>query len=124
EPDAADAAVVFVKPDGACGDWDQTPLRAAAAQISGVRVLSDDLGVQAQLFGAKTSGHVVFYDARGTLQFSGGITRSRGHAGDNAGRRSLLAALRHQPVGQPTTPVFGCALLAPQACCPLAVDSR
>jgi len=123
-PGIADALVVFVKPDGAEGDWDQTPLRASAKQLRGVCVLSDDLGVRAKQFGAKTSGHVVLYDAQGTLLFSGGITRSRGHAGESPGRRSLLAALRHQPVEQPTTSVFGCPLFAPAVCCRLVADSR
>ena len=44
-------------------------------------------------FGSATSGQTLLYDGDGALRFSGGITGSRSHAGDNAGRRSLVALL-------------------------------
>lgn len=114
EPGAVAAEVVLVRPAGADAGWEQSPLSAAAAKLPGVRVTIDDQGTRASQYGVKTSGHVLLYDAQGRLLFSGGITRTRGHAGDNAGRRSILAAIRLQPPEEHTTPVFGCALLAPE----------
>jgi hypothetical protein len=104
------AFVVFVKPRGAGADWDDTDLRRSAAAIPGVTVLTDENGTEAAKFGAETSGHTLVFDRVGTLVFSGGITASRGHAGDNAGESAVLAALSGQTLAHSRTPVFGCAL--------------
>ena len=60
-------------------------------------------------FGAFTSGQVFLYGTSGELLFSGGITGSRGHEGDNAGRDAVESLLdrRNAPAH---TPVFGCSL--------------
>ena len=104
------AFVLFVKPPGAGADWDDTDLRRSAAAIPGVTVLTDENGTEAGRFGAETSGHTLVFDRNGTLVFSGGITASRGHAGDNAGESAVLAALSQQPIMRNRTPVFGCSL--------------
>jgi len=41
-------------------------------------------------FGAETSGDVLLYDIHGAIAIQGGITGSRGHAGDNAGENTIL----------------------------------
>jgi hypothetical protein len=104
------AYVLFVKPPGAGADWDDTDLRRTAAAIPGVTVLTDEDGIEAARFGAETSGHTLVFDRDGTLVFSGGITASRGHAGDNAGESAVLAALNQEPLARNRTPVFGCSL--------------
>jgi hypothetical protein len=117
EPDKATVDVVFVTPQGAGPDWAKTTLRKQAAAIPGVRLVDDD-GTLAQRLGAETSGYVVLYDAGGTLLFSGGITRSRGHEGDSAGRQTICALLNgdaNAAVGA-KTPVYGCPLFAPGQC--------
>jgi len=58
-------------------------------------------------------------DAAGKLLFSGGITASRGHVGDNAGLDALILLIRNTPApstARPviTTPVFGCAIRGPE----------
>ncbi len=79
--------------------------------------LVDDVGsMEAQRFGAKTSGVCFLYDQSGQLLFSGGITASRGHQGMNAGLASLIENL--DLTERPTErsfekshyPVFGCPL--------------
>jgi hypothetical protein len=116
EPNKVSAAVVFVKPAGAGSEWSQTALRKQAAAIPNLRLIDDD-GTLAHRFGAETSGHVVLYDADGKLVFSGGITRSRGHEGDNSGRRAICARLEGTANDAPAqTPVFGCPLFTPGAC--------
>jgi hypothetical protein len=117
EPDKAAVDVVFVMPQGAGPDWAKTTLRKQAAAIPGVRLVDDD-GTLAQRLGAETSGYVVLYDAGGKLLFSGGITRSRGHEGDSAGRQAICALLNgdaNAAVGA-KTPVYGCPLFAPGRC--------
>ena len=104
------AYVLFIKPPGAGADWDDTDLRASAAAIPGVTVIIDENGKEAARFGAETSGHTLVFDRNGTLIFTGGITASRGHAGDNAGQNAVLAALSEQAMERARTPVFGCSL--------------
>lgn len=119
-PAQVTAEVVFVRPEGLPEDWEQGPLRSTAASIPGVRIRSDPGGSLARQLGVKTSGHVVLADATGVLLFSGGITRARGHAADNTGRRAVLALLEGQSAGPREVPVFGCPLFAP--CSPPAAQ--
>jgi hypothetical protein len=104
------AHVLFVKPSNAGTDWDDTDLRRSAAAIPGVTVLTDENGIEAARFGTQTSGHTLVFDREGKLLFSGGITATRGHVGDNAGENAVLAALRQQTPDRTGTAVFGCSL--------------
>ena len=104
------AYVLFVTPSGSGPDWQDSALRQSAAEIPGVTVLSDTDGVEAQLFGAETSGHTLVFNTAGQLLFSGGITESRGHAGDNAGENAILTLVKNKAVEGDRTFVFGCSL--------------
>jgi len=104
--------VVFLKPSSMPDGWEQTDLWKTAAALPNATVVRDDDGKEAERFGAATSGQTMLYDARGALLFSGGITGSRGHAGDNAGRSSLVSLLSRQPATHASTNVFGCSLFA------------
>ena len=102
--------VLFLKPDGVANDWEQTSLWKTAAAVPGVTLVRDDDGREAQRFGSVTSGQTLLYDGGGALRFNGGITGSRAHAGDNAGRRSLVALLGGERAERAVTSVFGCPL--------------
>jgi hypothetical protein len=104
--------VLFLKPSGVDDGWERTELWRRAAVLPGVRVLRDDNGVEARKFGVETSGQTLLYDKRGTLIFSGGITGSRGHAGENAGELSLISLLSDGRPDRRATNVFGCPLFA------------
>ena len=110
----ATAVVVFVRPHGTPDGWDDTDLRRSAAEIPGATVMSDLDEVEADRFNAEVSGQTMLYDAGGKLLFSGGITASRGHAGDNAGRTSIVAFVTDGTAELSRTPVFGCALRTPK----------
>lgn len=105
------AHVFFYHPDGLPKDWTQSGLWKSAAAIPGVQVHPDPDGQEARRFGAESSGHVVLYDAHGSLIFHGGITSARGHAGDNVGENVIIALLRGAKTSLKETPVFGCGLL-------------
>ncbi len=105
-----DAHVFFVRPAGMTMEWTQTDTWRDASKIPGVTVLRDDEGREARRFGAETSGITELFNKEGRLLFHGGITASRGHAGDNDGRDAIQALLFDQPVAQTNTPVFGCSL--------------
>jgi hypothetical protein len=104
--------VLFLRPAGFSTGWEQTALWRTAKNLPDVTVLRDDDGAEALRFGAETSGQTLLYDQQGALTFSGGITGSRGHAGDNAGRASLVALLNRGQADRHDTSVFGCPLFA------------
>ena len=107
------AYVLFYSPRDSRGDWQNTDLRRTAAQIPGVTVLSDVDGAEAQRLGAETSGHTFLFDPSGHLLFNGGITASRGHAGDNAGESAIVSLIDNRTSARTKTFVFGCSLKNP-----------
>jgi hypothetical protein len=107
------AYVLFYTPRGSGADWQNSDLRRTALQIPGVTVLSDVDGVEAERFGAETSGHTFLFDPGGRLLFNGGITASRGHSGDNVGENSIALLINRQAAKQSRTLVFGCSLRQP-----------
>jgi hypothetical protein len=109
------AYIVFVRPPGFTADWARTDLWSSAGLIAGVTRILDD-GTEGSRFGAATSGQAMLYGADGRLLFSGGITRGRGHYGDNSGVRAIADLLNNPsaPSGA-TTPVYGCALFGPDS---------
>ena len=119
-----DCHVLFFQAEGEGPDWVKTSNWRTASAIEGVNVWSDPQSRCASRFGVRTSGHAILYDRHGHLAFEGGITPSRGHRGDNAGRTALLSLIRggsveSLTVDQPeasvdSTCVFGCPLHAPE----------
>jgi hypothetical protein len=103
------ANAVFVKPAGFDEAWEKTDLWNSATDIPGVNVSTDD-GAEALRFRSETSGQVALYSAGGRLLFSGGITGSRGHFGDNDGRTAIESLLAGGKAARTETPVFGCPL--------------
>lgn len=106
--------VVFLHPDEVTSDWHQTSLWRRACAVPGVTVL-DDVGSKAtRQFGVTTSGQALLYDAAGQLQFNGGMTAARGHAGDNAGCEIIVSYLREDSLRSTasgeTCSVFGCPM--------------
>jgi hypothetical protein len=110
----ATAAVVFVRPHGMSEDWEKTDLWSSARRIPGVLVWSDADGQEAARFGAQASGQTMLYSAAGDLLFSGGITASRGHSGDNLGRTTVVSLVTTGKAGTDHTSVFGCSLHNPE----------
>jgi hypothetical protein len=103
-------SILLWKPNGSAADWEKTSLAENAARIPGMTVLPDLEGVEARRFGAETSGDVMLFDAKGHLLFHGGITGSRGHAGDNAGAQTIIALVRGESAPAHSSFVFGCSL--------------
>jgi hypothetical protein len=114
--------VWFSKPKQMASDWVRADLWRSAASIPGVTVHEDAEGAEAHRFGAETSGYVVFYNKEGQLLFHGGITGSRGHAGDNAGENAILTLLGKRGTALNQTPVYGCSLLSKHDDPPNTID--
>ncbi len=104
------ANVLFVRPLGVPENWELAELWANVARMPGVKLNVDSDGIEAHRFGSSTSGQVLLYNTQGKLLFSGGITASRGHSGDNDGRTAIVALLTQGQAATDETPVFGCPL--------------
>jgi hypothetical protein len=85
-------------------------IERSLADVRGIRIWPDQGGALARRFGVFTSGHVLLYDSSGRLTFSGGITPTRAHRGDNLGRSAILSAILGVSSDRGSTPVFGCPL--------------
>lgn len=110
------AYVLFLKPSGFAEEWVKSDLWKTAETMAPVKALIDEGGAETRLFQAMTSGQTLLYDQKGRLVFSGGITATRGHVGNNPGRRAIVAMLRQGKAPQRNTPVFGCSLVDPADC--------
>ncbi len=108
----ARAKLLFVRPAGVEPGFERGELWDTASRVPGAVLESDPEGRESARLGLKTSGHVLAYAPSGRLVFTGGITGSRGHRGQNDGRDNLLAALLGRSRGLSEAPVYGCRLAA------------
>lgn len=104
--------ILFLRPSAFDPGWVQTDLWRTASALPNAIVLRDDDGAEAQRFGVETSGDTLLYTSAGALAFSGGITDSRGHAGESAGESALVALLTSGKADRHAANVFGCPLFA------------
>lgn len=101
------------------GEADGTPVEQSglwktAATLPGVTLRKDPAGIEAGRFHAETSGDAFLFDSSGRLQFRGGLTAARGHAGENFGVDSVVRIVNQGGNAAATCgPVFGCALTNP-----------
>lgn len=112
-PEVAGRLAVYVilsKPIGSPVGWENTDLRSNAEMIPGVKFIIDENEVETDLFRVRTSGTSLLYDRDGELRFQGGITRSRGMEGDNAGRSAIAALVNSNFSEHTETAVYGCPL--------------
>lgn len=103
--DHTNATILIV----AAGPLSGTSAHLASA-VPGARIVIDRDGKEAARFGAKTSGHVIEYDADGRLAFAGGITAARGHIGPNVGAASVASVIAGAAPITAARDVFGCSL--------------
>jgi hypothetical protein len=109
-PNRFTAAAFVYSPASELATWSKSDLAERLRALPGVRVVSDPEGAIAAVFGAQTSGQVMLFGRHGDLQFSGGITGSRGHEGDNAGHRAVVARITGRETGLAQASVFGCSI--------------
>lgn len=105
--------VVFTRPEGLDEYIHDDALWKRATALENVTVMEDASGAEAARFGAMTSGHTLLFDAAGHRVFTGGITPSRGHQGDNKGSTAIATLVKNSTntTTAAHTPVFGCSLV-------------
>jgi hypothetical protein len=107
----AEVYILIFLPERAGHGWVTPDVLQRLGTMPGVHLVDDPAGEEAAHFGARTSGQVALYAQNGRLLFRGGITGTRGHEGDNAGRRALIGLIRNNRSSYPReTPVFGCPI--------------
>jgi len=104
---------VVLCPDAHDPTWKSAPLVNLARTIPNTQIVFDIQGEEAKRFGVSTSGHALLFDTRGNLEFSGGITLTRAHEGDNAGRDAIEAIATNHIPSTKRHHVFGCDLFPP-----------
>jgi hypothetical protein len=104
-----DVQIVVLRNPRLLAGWEQSPIVEFARRTQQLQVIEDEGGRWAEIYGARTSGHVFLYDDQGRLLFSGGITPARGHEGHSSGSAAILAHLRGEPAVAEAA-VFGCSL--------------
>jgi hypothetical protein len=104
------AHVLVYRPREFPAGWEHTDVWSGAERIPDVAVHADVDGREAARFGAVTSGQVLLYDASGRRRFDGGITATRGHAGESTGEARIAALVEGRAEEEAGTRVFGCAL--------------
>ena len=110
--DDSTAYALFLKPVGCNEEFARSELFEQSSRIKGVQTIVDNDGLEAKIFGSKTSGQVMVYDPRGCLVFSGGITSSRGHYGDNDGLDAVCNIVQKKEKSIECSEVYGCPLFA------------
>ena len=106
------AHVIFLQPAQMKESWVKTSLWESAQKIPGVDLKIDAGGAESKNFHAFSSGETLLYSPEGKLLFYGGITESRGHIGENAGRNAIELIVTKGKADTNHTPVFGCTKFA------------
>lgn len=109
-PNRLNCWIIFLKPETVTDNWYQTDLWRKANKMKDLRVYLDQNGKEATLFSVKSSGRVLLYDTNMHLIFSGGLTASRGHEGDNLGKSTIEKYLKTHKLTTNSSPSFGCPL--------------
>jgi hypothetical protein len=110
-----DCVVDATIPKDGGDNWLDTDTLNRAKNLPNVTVVADRSGIEAAAFGATTSGFVMLFDQRGTCQYAGGVTESRGHEGDNSGLDVLQQILCNEIHSAEGLPAFGCRLCLPDS---------
>jgi hypothetical protein len=103
--------VVATTPLAAEAIWANTRLIQRSSALPGAELFLDYGGAEASRFAVEVSGTVMLFDATGAQRYAGGVTRARGHEGDNVGRDTLLRLLNGAPVPATAIPALGCRLV-------------
>lgn len=112
----AEVRALFFCPADEPSTWAQTDMWHDVERIAPGAAILDTDGRESELFGASTSGHVLVFDKSGQCVYSGGITRGRGHDGDNPGSNAVRAVLAGlSPTGD-SFGVYGCPIRCDAQC--------
>lgn len=93
-------------------DWIESTSTRMLREVPGLEIQRDPNGELAKQHGVMTSGHVVFVNADGQVEFQGGITSARSHFGPALPRQALRQVLSGEEPTASQWPTFGCPLIS------------
>ncbi len=111
-----DILVLAYEPSTDKDDWSHALMHRIESKLPDSTILVDPDAEMARSLGMRTSGSVVLVSKAGIPLFWGGITASRGHAGDNIGSDAILAILDGGLTNASPTNVYGCSLTSVADC--------
>lgn len=106
-----DVCVVAAAPRATGDLWWSSPFLDRIARLPNARMVRDPGGVETDLFGARVSGTVLLFDSAGNRLYAGGVTMSRGHAGDNVGLQAVTKLLGDHRASVSPIPPLGCEMV-------------
>jgi hypothetical protein len=106
-----DICVVAAAPRSTGDLWWSSPFLERAARLPNAHLVRDPGGVETELFGVRISGTVLLFDPAGNRLYAGGVTMSRGHAGDNVGLQAVTDLLVDHDADVSSIPPLGCAMV-------------
>jgi len=105
--------VLFYKPSEFPDSWVNSDLAAKGRTITGVSTLTDRNGLEAQRFGAATSGQALLYDPNGRIVVPRRHNSRARQVGENAGSRAISYLSEWRRAGPRVSPSMD-ALWSPQ----------
>lgn len=114
-PKSASTTVVVYAPSTQPESWCDTSLVRLCKTLPGATVVLDHDGQETQRFGVNTSGHVLVFNRQKQLQFSGGVTPSRGHLGPCEGLDAVTQIIAGQKAVPCVANAYGCPLGSPES---------
>ena len=103
--------VVAAAPRSSGDRWWSNQFLERVERLPNARLVRDAGGVETALFGARISGTVLLFDANGNRLYAGGVTMSRGHAGDNVGLQAVTDLLVNHDANVSPIPPLGCDMV-------------
>lgn len=104
--------VIFSVPQGMDTNWHRSTLWDNVGRLPDCERVLDPGSQLTRQAGAKTSGTVALYEPGGHLVFWGGVTSSRGHAGDSLGTDAIVNYFNNDPFPDHAQ-VYGCSITGP-----------
>ncbi len=107
--DRVDAHVVIIMPEAVQDSWNESD--SLPQDMPRITTHRDVGRRESRLFGARTSGMCLLYDAEGRLLYRGGLTTARGQEGPGPGSDSIRSlVLGTKARAADGEPVYGCPL--------------
>ncbi len=103
--------IVAAAPRSSGDRWWSNQFLDRVGRLPNARLVRDSGGVETALFGARISGTVLLFDADGNRLYAGGVTMSRGHAGDNVGLQAVTDLLVNHDASVSPIPPLGCDMV-------------
>lgn len=110
-----DVHAVFYCPNEQPQEWAHTDLWDQVRNLGLGAMQVDKGGLEAERFGARSSGHCFLFGTQSERLFGGGLAKGEGNSASKRGIDAVENLLRGEAVEQSDFPVVGCSLSKPSS---------